>query len=150
MVLDSPYLVLYGNSESGGRDTSWTKLFLLLTEDLNTVASLVKTVRFPGFHIKKFLCRGLVWGYLLTPEDSEEELSRVPFEKRALLDLQEQTHRNRIPLPFFSFDEEYGNDYLVVKNATCLIFIQRAQEKESQEQKYFGKKDFWMSGNATA
>ena len=42
MVLDSPYLVLYGNSESGGRDTSWTKLFLLLTEDLNTVASLVK------------------------------------------------------------------------------------------------------------
>ena len=39
-----PYLFLCGNIESGGRDTSWIKVFLLLMEDLNASASLIKTV----------------------------------------------------------------------------------------------------------
>ena len=42
------YLFLCGNIESGGRDTSWIKVFLLLMEDLNTAASLIKTVQCPG------------------------------------------------------------------------------------------------------
>ena len=55
------------------------------TEDLNTTASLIKTIQFPGFHLDGLLCNGLVFGCLLRSEENLSELSLVPFEEKALL-----------------------------------------------------------------
>ena len=54
-------------------------------EDLNTTASLIKTIQFHGFHLDGLLCNGLVFGCLLTSEENLSELSLVPFEEKALL-----------------------------------------------------------------
>ena len=92
LVLESPFLVVgghSGDSESGDRVTGWIKVFQLaddnLMEDLNSAASLIKTVQFPGFSIKKnLLCTGLVLGCLLS--DKDLEFSFVLIEKTALFD----------------------------------------------------------------
>ena len=114
-------------------------------EDLNTAASLVKTLQFPDFNARKLLCTWLVWGCLLTNGDNEEP-SLVLFEKTALLDAAtppEQTPRNRIHLGTIDYN-------LVNMNTTSLVFIQESESspgRDGQEQNYLCKKDFWMSGN---
>ena len=96
-----------------------------LVEDLNTAASVVKTVQFPGFYVPKLLCTQLVWGCLMVAQDNHES-SLVLFEKTALLDAAtppEQTPRNRIHL---------GTHYnLVDMNTTSLVFIQKSEYESS-------------------
>ena len=137
VVLESPFLVLGGL-------TGWIKVFQLaadnLMEDLNTAASLAKTVQFPGFFVTKLLCTQLVWGCMMVAQDHLES-SLDLSEKTAFLDAAtppEQTLRNRIHL---------GNRYynLVDMNTTSLVFIQRGIGQENQLQDYVCKKDFWMS-----
>ena len=69
VVLESPFFVVGGTDWSGDRLTSWIKVFQLaadnLMEDLNSAASLVKTLQFPDFYADKLLCTGLVWGCLI-------------------------------------------------------------------------------------
>ena len=146
--MESPFFVVGGTSRSDG----WMKVFQLaadnLVEDLNTAASVVKTVQFPGFYVPKLLCTQLVWGCLMVAQDHLES-SLVLFEKTALLDAAtppEQTPRNKI-----HHRTRYYN--LVDMNTTSLVFIQRVIGQESQGvaelQDYVCKKDFWMS-NANA
>ena len=152
VVLDSPFLVVGGTTGSSwfgeGEETGWIKVFQLaadnLMEDLNTAASLAKTVQFPGFFVTKLLCTQLVWGCMMVAQDHLES-SLDLSEKTAFLDAAtppEQTQRNRIHLR-----TRYYN--LVDMNTTSLVFIQRAIGQENQLQDYVCKKDFWMS-NAIA
>ena len=109
-------------------------------EDLNSAASLVKTVQFPDLYAPKLLCTKLVWGCLMGAQDHYES-SLVLFEKTALLDSAtppEQTPRNRI-----HHRTRYYN--LVDMNTTSLVFIQRGIGQENQLQDHVCKKDFWMS-----
>ena len=138
VVLESPFLVLGGL-------TGWIKVFQLaadnLMEDLNSAASLVKTVQFPGFYAPKLLCTQLVWGCLMLAWDNQES-SLVLFEKTALLDastLPEQTPRNRIHLGATDND-------LVDMNTTSVVFIQKVTGLESN----LCKKDFWISSTTVA
>ena len=142
VVLESPFLVLGGL-------TGWIKVFQLaadnLMEDLNSAASLVKTVQFPGFYAPKLLCTQLVWGCLMLAWDNQES-SLVLFEKTALLDAAtppEQTPGNRIRLGATNYD-------LVDMNASCVVFIQKVTGQDNQEQNYLCKKDFWISRTNTA
>ena len=113
-------------------------------EDLNSGASLVKTLQFPGCYFSQLLCTRLVWGCLLKAP-GRSELSLYLFEKTALLDASippEQIPRNRIHLRTMYYN-------LVDMNTTSLVFIQRVIGQESQGvaelQDYVCKKDFWMS-----
>ena len=116
-------------------------------EDLNSAASLIKTVQFPGFHTPELLCTRLVWGCMLT-SDEDYQLYLVPFEKRALFDaatLSEETiwqltGRNLI----------YLGAKLVDLNTTSLVFIEKATGQENQGQDYLCMKDFWISRTNTA
>ena len=119
VVLESPFLVVGGISWSDDTLTGWIKVYNLM-EDLNTTASLVKTVQFPDFYAPKLLCTQLVWGFQMVAQDNHES-SLVLFEKTALLDAAtppEQTPRNRIHLGTIDFN-------LVDMNTTSLVFIQR-------------------------
>jgi len=149
VVLESPFLVVGGTSWSGDRFTVW--IFQLaadnLMEDLNSAASLVKTVQFPGFYAHKLLCTKLVLGCLMGAQGQENhECSLVLFEKTALLDAAtppEQTPGNRVHLGTIDHS-------LVNMNTTSLVFIQKSESspgRDGQEQNYLCKKDFWMSGN---
>ena len=141
VVLESPFLVVGGTSCMGER------VIKVIQLDLNSAASLIKTVQFPDFALDKFLCTRLVWGCLLVingppfvPRDNEE-LSLVLFGKAALLDAAnppEETKGNVIHLGTAGYD-------LVDVNTTSLVTIQRIPGKDNQQQKYLCKKDFWMS-----
>ena len=143
VVLESPFLVVGGRSWSDGRSTctGWIKVFQLAAdkhmEDLNSAASLIKTLQFPGFQPYKLLCTGLVLGCLLF----DEEPSLALFKKTALLDTTippEETERNLIRL-----GATYHN--FVDMNTTSLVFIQEVAGQENQEHYYLCKKDFWIS-----
>jgi len=154
VVLESPFLVVGGTSWSGDRLTSWIKVFNIklaadnLMEDLNSAASLVKTLQFPGFYAHKLLCTKLVLGCLMVNADGR---SLVLFEKTALLDTStppEQTPGNRVHLG--TIDYNVNTDV----NTTGLVFIQQSESesesspgRDGQEQNYLCKKDFWMSRN---
>ena len=149
VVLESPFFVVGGTSRSGGRNTGFIKVFQLgadnLMEDLNSAASLLKTLQFPGFKVYKLLCTQLVWGCLMVAQDNHESYL-VLFEKTALLDTAtppEQTLRNRIHLGTTHYN-------LVDMNTTSLVFDQNQPgTPEGGGQVHLCKKDFWMS-NAIA
>ena len=128
VVLESPFLVVGGTGWSEGRLTSWIRVFQLaadkLMEDLNTAASPIKTLKFPGFELNKLLCTRLVLGCLLH-EDGENEYSLVLFEKTALLDAStppEQTPWNRVDLETTDYN-------LVDMNTTSLVFVQNQGQR---------------------
>ena len=105
-------------------------------EDLNSSASLIKTVQFPRFDEAQLLCNDLLFGCRLRNMAGERSL--VLFEKTALLDaatLPEQTERITI----------HNNYNLVDMNTTSLVFVQN-QPGIPEGQVHLCKKDFWMSG----
>ena len=140
VVFESPFLVCAGSD----RSTGWIKVFQLaadeLMEDLNSSASLIKTVRFPRFDEAQLLCNDLLFGCRLRNMAGERSL--VLFEKTALLDtaiLPEQTPRNRIHLGFIDY-------CLVDMNTTSVVFIQKVTGQENN----LCKKDFWISRTTVA
>ena len=155
VVLESPLLVVAGRSSSGGRvfrvcDTVWVKVFQLtqtaadnLMKDLNSAASLVKTLQFPPpVYALCLLCTKFVLGCVMVA-DADADVDRrslvlFEFEKTALLDaatLPEQTERITI----------HNNYNLVDMNTTSLVFVQN-QRGTPEGQVHLCKKDFWMSG----
>ena len=149
VVLDSPFLVVGGTGRSGDRFTGWITVFQLaadkLMEDLNSAASLIKTLQFPCVYARKLLCTGLVLGCLLYNEDDKEH-SLVLFEKNALLDTTtppEETEKNLIHLGA-------NCSMAMAMSATSLVFTQKVTGQEDQWQNYLCKKDFWISRANTA
>ena len=141
VVLESPFLVVGVTSWSAA--TRPIKVFQLaannLMEDLNTAASLVKTLQFPNLYFDKLRCTGLVLGCQMR---AQGQRSLVLFEKTALLDtttLPEQTPGNRVHLGTIGFN-------LVDMNTTSLVFIQNVTGQENN----LCKKDFWISRTTVA
>ena len=148
VVLESPFLIVGGTGSPGDKATGWIKVFQLAAgkymEDINSAASLVKTLQFPGFYAPELLRTGLVWGCLLTAVNRERFFAL--FEKTVLLDsatLPEETGRNMIHL-------DTTNYSLVDMNTTSLVFIRRVPVRENRRHDYLCKKDFWISRTNTA
>ena len=107
-------------------------------EDLNSGASLVKTLQFPNLYFDKLRCTGLVLGCQMR---AQGQRSLVLFEKTALFDtttLPEQTPGNRVNLGTIGFN-------LVDMNTTSLVFIHVTRQENN-----LCKKDFWISRTTVA